>query len=326
MARQRGTQVFRRSYTQSRELLVRCKALFCALMSMTQCQASQACVLHTAGFAHHQASAVVEGVQQLDLSNPLVMFFLLLLLIGVLLMGFSISQSARQVAKWTAWLAVVALSVWAQGMVSSPQRLWLLAKHSRRRRSSSAALAATSLMPSLFTLLLLGLSCQVTPTAANLASTAAVPAFGAAATAAGAAGHYANSTAGWSLAATVGGVGYLCKADGKPSPQRRLEQQAWQEESLRFHSAIVDIQWRNGQSAECDIRMPDTAIADSGAGMSYISSQVVKRLRSGTHPIKTAAIYLADGSQMEGPTEGTTAGFRFKGSATAAQPTSLNDS
>ena len=36
MARQRGTQVFRRSYTQSRELLVRCKALFCALMAMPQ--------------------------------------------------------------------------------------------------------------------------------------------------------------------------------------------------------------------------------------------------------------------------------------------------
>ena len=129
----------------------------------------------------------------------------------------------------------------------------------------------------------------------------------AAAMAAEAAWQYACNPETWWTAMTAYGVSHVCRADPQLSPK----QQAWQQESLRFHSAIVDIEWVNGEKAELNLRMADTAIADSGAGWSYISSLVVKRLGLGTYPISTAAIYLADGSKMQGPTQGTSASFRF---------------
>ena len=82
-----------------------------------------------------------------------------------------------------------------------------------------------------------------------------------ASSAAEAAWHYACDSETWWTAATAYGASHICRAEPQLSPR----QQAWQDESLRFHSAIVDIEWVNGEKAEMDLRIADTALANNCA-------------------------------------------------------------
>ena len=92
------------------------------------------------------------------------------------------------------------------------------------------------------------------------------------------------------------------------------------EESDRFHSCIIDVEFEGAQKGKCCIKLNTEGIADSGAGASFMSGKLSDMLKYPRTATKGSCIYMADGSPMANTNEAARSTLKFPSSRVESPP------